>query len=245
MSVERFLSEPLSCLLLLFSLLCLAHKKIAWGGIVLALAVLARETALVAALTAAGIWTLQSVFHVKVRLWKAPGPAYWLPGIVTYVFWQLWLQNNWSASPLSLIENKILLGWPLAGFVASMWQLLTDWNIDNSFFLFMMLATLAWIVIVAFMFHGSQGPFRWIWLAYLLVATLLGTAIWNNSPSFLRVTTELNLLGMLVYLLAVRTPHRWVLAAWLGCWVLSAGAEGYRMHLIDQARTSFEINTAS
>jgi hypothetical protein len=72
-SVERFLSEPLGGLLVLLSLLILAHKRIAWAGIVLALAVLARETALLAALATAGIWLLQTVLRFKTDRWRAPG----------------------------------------------------------------------------------------------------------------------------------------------------------------------------
>ncbi|MCW8925391.1 MAG: hypothetical protein OQJ84_03965, partial [Xanthomonadales bacterium] len=58
-SVERFLCEPLSLLLLLLSVLSLVKQKFAWGGMFLALAVLGRETALAAALAVAGIWFLQ------------------------------------------------------------------------------------------------------------------------------------------------------------------------------------------
>ncbi len=240
-SVERFLSEPLSFLLLLLSLLSLAHKRVAWGGIILALAVLARETALAAALAMAGIWFLQSVLHIKIDRWKAPGPAYWMPAMITYISWQVWLQGNWSASAYSAAEKGNLLVWPLAGITASILKLITKFSLDNGFFLIMMLAVFTWTVTVAFMFRGSQGPYRWLWLAYLALATLLGTAIWDNSPGFLRITTELNLLGMLMYLLAVRKPHRLVLAAWLGCWLLTASAEGYRLHLIDQARAASEV----
>lgn len=237
-SVERFLSEPLSCFLLLLSLLSLVYKRVAWGGVILALAVLARETALVAALAMAGIWFLQSILHIRAGQWKAPGAAYWLPAIVVYISWQVWLQDNWSVSALSTAGQGDLLVWPFTGILASLWRLLTDLSPDNMFFLFMMLATSGWIVTIAMKFRASQGPYRWIWLAYLVLATLLGTAIWDNSPGFLRTTTELHVLGMLMYLLTVRTPHRLVLAAWLSCWLLSAGAEAYRLHLVDQARAA-------
>lgn len=243
-SVERFLSEPLSCLMLLLSLLSLIHRRLAWGGVALALAVLARETALAAALAISGIWILQSVLHLKVDRWRAPGPVYWLPAILTYFFWQVWLQDNWSASAFSAAEQGNLLVWPLAGIVAALRELLTEFSLANMFFLLMMLATISWIVMVAFVFRTSQGPYRWIWLAYVALVALLGTAIWNNSFGFLRITTELNVIGMLVYLTGRRTPHRWLLLAWLGCWLLSAGAEGYHMYSINQTRAVSQENNA-
>lgn len=242
-SIERFLSEPVSFLLLLLSLLCLQHKKIAWGGVVLALAMLARETALAAALAMAGIWFLQSVLRLRFDRWSAPGPAFWAPAIAAYVIWQAWLMNHWTTSAYSAAEKGNLLVLPFTGIAASFLELVNQLNVSNMFFLAMMFYVVSWAVIIALLFRQSQGPYRWLWLAYLLLATLLGTAIWNNSPGFLRITTELNLLGMLVYLLAVRKPRRIVLVIWVGCWLLTAGSEAYRLHLIDQARDSFEVAT--
>ncbi len=237
-SIERFLSEPLSCLLLLLSLLSLAYKKVAWGGVILVLAVLARETALAAALAMAGMWFLQSIFPIKTDHWKAPGAVYWLPAIITYIFWQIWLQNHWSASAFFVPVQNSLLVWPFAGIIASFEKLTSGFSLDNGFFLFMMLVIFGWAVVIALLFRASQGPYRWIWLAYLAMATLLGRGIWDNSPGFLRITTELNVIGLLVYILAVRTPHRLVMVAWLGCWLMVAGAEGYRLFLVDQARAA-------
>jgi hypothetical protein len=235
-SVERFLSEPLGGLLVLLSLLILAHKRIAWAGIVLALAVLARETALLAALATAGIWLLQTVLRFKTDRWRAPGPLYWLPPVVVYLCWQAWLHSAGLGSTVSVAGRGNLLGWPMTGITASASDLLVRISADGVYFLLMMAATLAWAAVVATVFRRADGPYRWIWLAYLALASLLGTAIWNNSPGFLRITTELNLLGMLVYLLVAKVPHRLVVLAWLGCWSLTAGAEAYRLHLIDQAR---------
>jgi len=244
-SVERFLTEPLSCMLLLLSLLSLVHKRVAWAGVALALAVLARETALAAALAVAGIWFLQSVLRIKFDQWKAPGPAYWLPAIITYISWQLWLQDNWSSSALSAAEKGNLLGWPLAGLAVSFRQLVTQISLDNVFFLSMMLAVVGWAIMLAIIFRRSEGPYRWMWLAFLALATLLGPPIWNNSPGFLRTMTELNVLGMLIYLLAVQKPHRLVMTAWLGCWLLTAGAEGYRLHLIERAKSATQTSSQS
>ena len=235
-SVERFLSEPLSFFLLLLSLLSLAHKRVALAGVVLALAVLARETALAAALALAGIWFLQVVLRLKFDQWKAPGPLFWMPALVTYFAWQSWLQHIWAAAAYSAAERGSLLVWPLSGVFNSFLKLVTEISINNVFFLIMMLAVFAWVLMVAFSVRNSTGPYRWLWLAYLALASLLGTAIWDNSPGFLRILTELNLLGMLIYLLAVRIPHKLVTVTWMGFWLLTACAEVYRLHLVDQAR---------
>ena len=157
-SVERFLSEPLSFLLLLLSLLSLDQKRVAWGGVFLALAVLARESALAAALAMAGIWAIQHVSTLKIDRWKAPGPAYWLPAIVTYIFWQSWLLNAWSESPLLEGTRGSFLGWPFAGITTSFWKLITHLSMDNVFFLLMMLATFMWILLIALLIRKTQGP---------------------------------------------------------------------------------------
>jgi hypothetical protein len=235
-SIERFLTEPFSCLLLLTSVLCLVNKKAALGGVILALAVLARETALAAALAIAGIWFLQTVLRLKFDQWKSPGPVYWMPAIVTYIGWQLWLRETWSASAYSAAEKGNLLGWPLAGLGESFRLLVTRPSADNIYFLMIMLAVIAWAVLLAQLFRRSVGPYRWMWIAFLALATLLGPAIWNNSPGFLRTMTELNVLGMVIYLLAVQKPHRLVVLGWLGCWLMTAGAEAYRLNLIDRAK---------
>lgn len=240
-SVERFLTEPLSCLLLFFSIFLLVNKKVMWGGVVLTLAVLARETALAAALAMAGVWFLQAVLRLNIDRWRAPGPGYWLPAIGAYVAWQWWLMETWSKAAFSPASNTRLLHWPFAGIVASFEQLVNNLGPENAFFLAMMLITVAWVVLVATKFSKAHGPTRWMWLAYLALAGLMGVPIWNNSPGFMRTLTELNMLGLCVYLLAVKSPRRWLVVAWFSCWLLTAGAEAYRLHLIDQAKQAIAV----
>jgi hypothetical protein len=234
-SVERFLSEPMSAALLLSSLLLLTRKHLLMGGIALALAVVARETALVAALAMALAWCTQVVLRRGFSGWRAPGPLFWAPAIAVYFAWQTWLWITWQASVFSTATPQTL-GWPLIGLVESLKAMLVQFDAMNAYFLCMLLIVLIWTLLVAKSARNSTGPWPWMWLAYLVFATLLGKAIWDNSPGFLRVTTELNLLGMVLYLLSRKIARRWVFATWAGCWLMAAGAEAYRLHLINQVR---------
>jgi len=243
-SIERFLCEPLTSFLIMLSLLCLVHKKLAWGGLLLALAVLAREAALAVALAMAGIWFLQTLLRLPSDRFRAPGPVFWLPAMLTHLCWQWWLQQAWSTSAFAAAEKGKLLVWPLSGLIKSFLQLVSNISIDNLFFLIMMLTVILWVVKVGSVFRKSYGPFRWVWFAYLLLTTLLGTAIWNNSPGFMRITTELNILGLIMVLLVEKKPRRWIVVGWLGCWLMTAGAEGYRLHLIEKAKTVNTIELA-
>jgi hypothetical protein len=243
-SALRFLTEPLSCLLLFTSVLLLVNKKTLWAGLVLALAVLARETALAAALAVAGAWFLQTVFQLKIDRWRAPGPVFWLPPIGVYVAWQWWLMETWSKAAYSPASDGQVLHWPLAGIVTSFRQLVASLNPENAFYLVMMLATFLWTFLVAARFSRAHGPVRWMWLAYLALAMLMGVAIWNNSPGFMRTLTELHLFGLSIYLLAMSSPRRWLVIAWFSCWLLTAGAEAYRLHLIEQTELTVAANIA-
>jgi hypothetical protein len=243
-SALRFLTEPLSCLLLFTSILLLVNKKVLWAGLVLALAVLARETALAAALAVAGAWCLQSALRLNIDRWRAPGPVFWLPAIGVYVALQWWLIDTWSTAAFSPATKGRLLHWPLTGIATSLKQMAADLNAENAFYLLMMLATFLWILLVAARFSRAHGPVRWMWLAYLALAVLMGVPIWNNSPGFMRTLTELHLLGLCIYLLAISTPRRWLVMAWFSCWLLTAGAEAYRLHLIEQAELAVAANIA-
>ena len=243
-SAGRFLTEPLSCLLLFTSILLLVNKRVLWAALVLALAVLARETALAAALAVMAAWCLQTMLRVKVDRWKAPGPGFWLLPIGTYVAWQWWLLQTWSKAAYAPAADGHVLHWPLAGIATSCKQMVAALNPENAFYLVMMLVTFAWTLLVAAKFSRAHGPTRWMWLAYLALAAMMGVPIWNNSPGFMRTLTELHLLGLCIYLLAMSIPRRWLVMAWLSCWLLTAGAEAYRLHLIEQAELTVAANIA-
>ncbi len=235
-SVERFLTEPLSFFLLLSSLLCLVDRRVLAGSLLLAAAVLARETALAVALAMSGIWLLQIFTRPPASHWRAPGPRYWLLPMLTYLGWQYWLGQQYPVGAVATAERGGLLVWPFSGLWESVKILVSNPNVMNLFFALMLTLVVAFTLLVALKFRESNGPYRWIWLAYLGLTSLLGTPIWDNSPGFLRSTTELTLLGLLIYLLVMRSLPRQMMVLWLGAWVLSAGAEAYRIFLIDQAR---------
>jgi hypothetical protein len=234
-SVERFLSEPLGAAMMLLGLLLLVRRRILAAGLVLALAVLARETALVVALAAALLWLVQAAFRTAGVWWRAPGPLFWGPALLTHLAWQTWLSGTWQATALAAATSDNL-GWPLLGLAESLGKLVTQPGPMHFYFLFVLLMVLCWVLVAARSVRAWNEPWPWLWLAYLALAALLGRAIWDNSPGFLRITTELNLLGMVIYLLSRRAGRRWVFAAWAGCWLLTAGAEAWRLNLVDQAR---------
>lgn len=64
---------------------------------------------------------------------------------------------------------------------------------------------------------------------YLVLAVCVGFDVWVASPGFFRVFTELNLLGLLAYLMVNKGMGKALPLGWLMVWLVTSAAEWYRL----------------
>jgi len=230
-SAGRFLTEPLALFMILSSLLMLAHRKNLMAAILLSFAVLARETATL--VVAAGFFTWLSGKIVKNgnKSNFSPHFSFWLYPTLTFFLWQLWLWNNWSIVLLDG-DNISKIGVPLAGFIRATAGNITSLNPETGFYLIMLLVVVVYQIFICRWIRHFPLLLLISWACYVLLVSCTKTAVWSNSTSFLRLSAELNLLGLLAYVIVKKRPGNLFVSFWLLAWILTAGAEWYHLYSI-------------
>lgn len=225
-SVPRGLTEPL-CLAWMFAALFLWQRRPLAAGILLAFAVLTRETAL---LVAAGFGCAWLYGTIKKDA-SAPLARIWVLPLAVYLFWHgflfFWIPDGALSSAASTI-----MGWPLAGLIHAFTKLTTHPGPHEIFFLFFILTSFAWQFVVAKTANITPGSLFSAWLLYGALLSFAGMDIWDNSPGLLRVAAEWHIIGLL--LVAGSTFRHWkpVAGIWMSAWLLAAIGEWYRYGLI-------------
>ena len=225
-SVSRQLTEPV-CLLWVLAAILIWRRHPLSAGVMLGLGVLTRETAILVAAGFGCAWLVGIIKKDPTR----PAIWLWVFPLLTYILWHGYLIFYVADSSLGSAASSNI-GWPLAGFIGALWKNLADPDILHLYFLSFMGITVAWQFFVVKKARKEQNPIFYGWIlsgALLLVAGLI---IWDNSPSFMRISTEWNILGLL--LVAGSGFERWkpVAAVWFGVWLLAASGEWYRYGLI-------------
>lgn len=213
-SASRDLSEIVECTLLLGGLLSLRRGRFGASGLLLSVAVLTKEPAL---LVPAGI-VLADLVHQRGRLQRHTWFVAGLP-VVTWLIWQGWLWRNWHAEPPH--PGIAGIGWPLAGFAHTLLGPLQVWHWPWVLAV-LLVAILAVAVQASLGTSRASRPEKWAWAMYAVLVFSLSSAVWGDNHAFVRAASELTLLGSAILLGA---GSRWpigVLAAGLVCWAGAA-----------------------
>jgi len=215
----RDLTEIVQACFLVGALLCLQRGHPMCAGILLTVAVLARETALG---LAGGIGLYMAVGAIRgrsdaLRYW----PACLLP-VGIYLAWQVALRWWWGEWPLSASDGS--LGPPFVGFVRFLNQLeatsgpLAGVWVAELLFLGLFTVGVPW----SWRRASSLPVVRAAWVLYALLATVLTTKIWVDDWAFLRALTEFYVLGAAIliaaagrlrFLILTLLPLAWLIAA--------------------------------
>lgn len=230
-SAGRFLTEPLTLFMILSSLLMLVHRKHLAASILLSLAVFSRETATLVVAAGFFTWLTKKALRNRADDYFSPQVSFWLYPTLAFVIWQIWLYCNWSSL---LFDNATSsnLGPPFVGFFRAICENITKLNPETGFYLVMTSAVMAYQAFASRTILSAPMLLRISWICYLLLAACIGIAQWRDSPGFLRILVELNMLGLLAYLIVKKRPGKLFVSFWLGAWLLTAGAEWYHLYLI-------------
>jgi hypothetical protein len=215
----RDLTEILQSCFLLSTLLCLHRGRITYATVLLALAVLTRETALGLVLGIGLYIAEQSVRgrRAALRFW----PAFVLPTGV-YLAWQSALRWWWGEWPLT--GGAGTLGRPLGGLSTFVSQLGGHpGNLAGAWLAQLVLLGLVTIAVLWTWRRASTLPaVRAAWVLYALLAAVLTTKIWVDDWAFLRALTEFYVLGAAIliaaagrlrFLVLTLLPLAWLIAA--------------------------------
>lgn len=227
----RFLTEPLALFMILLSLLMLAHRKNFGAAIILSLAVLARETSTLVVAAGFFTWVSGKVFPNHNYNSFQPTVSFWAYPTLSFFLWQFWLWNNWSSALLNS-ENLAKLGIPLAGFFHAMIANITNLKPETGFYLIMAGALVLYQVFICRWIRHFPHLLLVSCASYFMLAACTKTAVWSNSTSFLRISTELNILGLLAYLIVKKKPRKLFSFVWCLVWIMAAGAELYHLHVV-------------
>lgn len=194
-TLSRDLTEILEVCLLLSSLLLVRRGRHVYATIVLTLAILAKEPAILVAVAAGTVypfrkWKPELKIDLKWYYFTAPLAAYFL--------WQVILYLNWRATPLPVSRGD--LGLPFAGvtsFFLEIAQLRTDHEIT---FFFELLFLIGFALSALYHLRSTAASLHEVvsWLLYVSLSLFWSRYIWNNDVDFLRALSEFYVLGTLL-----------------------------------------------
>lgn len=220
-SIDFDLAEPLEVLLVVAGFFALLRRRPAWATAALSLAVLTRETAVVAVLAIA-VWRLP---QLRRRRWSATDLA-WIVPLLVFTGWQLACRSVTGRLPLTSDTGSNSQA-PFSGIVQS-WS---DWiriarghpfevGLHAVETAILALIVFAAMIVVAWRWFGPESRAReqapdepWsIALALgIAFACCLSVAVWASS-SDLRMFSDTYAIAAL--LLLARRPPRPALGAW-------------------------------
>jgi hypothetical protein len=197
LTLSSDLTEIVEVCFILASLVLIRRERQRTAAVLLLLAVLAKETALLVAVGA--------LLSYLVAVWRGTSkqsPLLFVLPVAGYLGWQAWLYRNWMMSLDRAIESNI--GFPMAGFVSYFREMasLHAHHHQGLYFVELCLFLLFMIAVI----HACRKTtetlhVRFSWLLYLLLTLSLTRAVWVED-SFLRALSEVYTLGVIIVLSA-------------------------------------------
>jgi hypothetical protein len=223
LSLSRDTTEIVAGFFLLAYILSISRGKPYAAGLALSLAVLGKETALIAA---AGLF----LSLLPARSWPALRGrlrANWFTiaaPVVVYILWQAWLSGNWGIASVSNHTFTTTIGWPFGGIADLLRRIVPpEGRVEQVWLLEMALIGLFAAVCLAALWRSRAALFvKVTWLLYLGLAVLLTATVWADDWAFLRVLSELYIFGVVILLGSRPALRQWALAAVFLSWALLA-----------------------
>ena len=198
LSMARSLTEITAIGFVCLSLVLYQRKSWMAAGIMLSIAVLARETSIIFAAAIGLAW---------LAAWRRPQEfriawvVYALP-LATFILWQYWLYSNWGASPLFMQRSGRLVA-PFTAFW-QFWQESFEFRHSYQVVFFLECLYLALLGLMTLLALRSPAPvaLRLAWLVFAVIAFSLGHGVWVEDWSYLRVMTDYGVFALLILLYA-------------------------------------------
>ncbi len=216
-------SELLAGALLLSGLYAGRRQRWALTALLLAFAVLARDTtvAIPAGLAAGGAYLLARKRNGGLGPFLAG-----LTGLVVYAGWQVLQRIRFHAWPFTQSRKNNLSG-PLVGLAKELGKDVPPHGGAAAFRLLSLVILLAVMVVGALAMRRTTIPFveRVAWIPAVVVVLTLNAFLWSGATAFMRAGTEGYLLSVLVILGNRARYALYVAAPVLILWVLTVGSQ--------------------
>jgi hypothetical protein len=227
LALDRDLTDVLSVSIIVTSLFLFHSHRNVLAAVLLALALLTRETVVLLA-SVLFVDSLWRAVHGR-PLWKTVMP--WTIPLATWTTWQLWLYATWGvvAARRRTTNNSytaISKGLPFSGLIPTLSHALrlaatVQLQLLGELSLISLIAVLAAIQIFR---SSAYSGVKLAWLAYLFLVLLLSQNIWVEDWAFLRATADLMMLSLIIMFGArKRRPITIVVVPTLAIWLVLAG----------------------
>ena len=195
LTVARDLSEVVASCGLLSGFFLYGRSRNGVAAAALTLAVLARETTLIAVAAIAIAGLIGRFRHRAPLRWQA-----WLPPMMAFFTWQIVLRLHWGRFPFE--EGSGNFTFPFAGPAQLIRESLSFESASHGLWLAeaAVIAFFAVAVIHALRTSKARAYEIIAWILYALLACGLSHYVWNDDWNFLRVLSEFYLFGAIILL---------------------------------------------
>jgi hypothetical protein len=219
LTMTRDLVEIVELAFVAWAMLAILRRKTVAAVVLLTIAALTKEPAL---LVAAGPLATLALDVVRRRASLRDARLLYAAPFAVFFAWKAFLFSLWGF-PFNLGTGALVAPFAVvARRVAETFPPRQRWD---ALFLAEVLLLAVFCVVIAMAMRRSFAPLelKLSWVAYLLLTVTLGELFWAEDWSFLRATSELAALGAVVALsstimmrrvVAVGVPVLWVLMAW-------------------------------
>lgn len=219
MTLSRDTTEIVAAFFVVAFVVAMQRERFLLAGAGLALAVLSKETTLLAAAAVGLVAVIETARTRQLR-----PLARWLPALIppaAYLLWQAWLANTWRMASVTGHTFSNNIGLPFAGVLGlarALWPPLPG-HVERVWLAELALLALFIGVCLLVLRRSRAAPFLKIaWLLHLALALSLTRTVWVEDWAYLRVLPEVYLFGAMI-LLAADTSLRKVFlvlapAAW-------------------------------
>lgn len=217
LTLAKDLAEILTGFLLLQALWLLRRGRQWMAAVLLTLAVLSRETALLVAIGVLGDVLINRAGGRRSR--AHAWPVFLMP-LLVWALWQWMLLTRWGALPS--VSGHGNIGMPLVGFINLLRSVSGLHTSTQQRWFFELCFIAAFAVSVLHALRASTGPrYETIsWLLYLTLAAFMTSHVWVEDWAFLRALTELYVLGVVVLLSSASRIKFFILPWAMGVWLL-------------------------
>jgi hypothetical protein len=222
MTLSRDTVEIVAAFFLIAFIVAMQRERSFLAGTCLALAVLAKETTLLAAAAVGIVAVIETIRTRQLRPFDR-----WLPALlppVAYVLWQLWLANTWRMASVTGHTFTNNIGLPFAGLIGfgrALWpppgHVERVWLVEVA-----LLALFIGACLLALRRSAAEPHVKVGWLLFLALAVSLTRTVWVEDWAYLRVLAEVYLFGAVILLASESPLRRAVLVVAPTVWVLLA-----------------------
>jgi len=218
LTLSRDLAEIVASMFAMGAIWAISARRNITAAILITCAALTREPTLLLAFALAGAWLIERLLRRERRI----APVVFLTPIVIDVLWQIFLTARWGTSPLRSGAPAMAL--PFVEF-ARFFAASVPRRIQQQRLYFLeCLLLVSTVLTVVMMWRRTRTPLEWrfAWLGYLALASILPHTIWLEDYGFLRIFSDLFVVSAVIIIASTNGARWFALITAGGVWLYLA-----------------------